>query len=244
MRITAALLIIALQAGMVSAGTLPASISRRPYMVRPPSERVTVGVTYDEIERRVDLDDGPDALLDVDSLALYAGYDLFPWLTVFATLGGAELDGTAEVDTDSKLKVSAGACAYVWEGDILEPEFMAGRVTLKPVVEISRYASDSSVGDVKWVDFTAAMLLGYERFDRYPPSPQGVETSLALYVGPALSYVTGIMDTAVGDIDFKGDELLGVVGGIDIYLAPSVSLGFQFGVYDETTIGANMRFHL
>jgi len=243
MRITTLSLIIALQASFVFAASFPTSISRTPLNIDNVSDRVTVGVTFEDIKRDVEFDDF-DAVLDAEALSLYVGYDILPWVTIFGTVGGSEIDGEPGIDTDSKLKVSAGVSAYVWEADILAPIFMAGRLTLKPTAEISRYESDTDVGDTEWIEVMAALPFGYERFDRYPESPKGIATSLALYAGPAISYIDGSVDTILGDEDFEHDELLGLIAGVDIFLSAGVSLGAEFSVFDETSVSASLRFHL
>ena len=243
MRITTLSLIITLQASLSFAASFPMSISRQPLNIRNVSDRVSVGMTYEDIKRDVAFD-GFDAILDAQSFSLYVGYDILPWVTVFGSVGGAEIDGEPGIDTDSKLKVSAGVSAYVWEADILAPVFMAGRLTLKPSAEISRYESDTDVGDVEWIEAVVALPFGYERFDRYPESPNGVATSLAIYAGPAISYIDGTADTILGDEDFEHDELLGLIAGVDIFLSAGVSLGAEFSVFDETSVSASLRFHL
>jgi len=244
MRVSTVSFVVALQASLSLAAAYPPSISRPSLSTRPVSDRVSVGVTYEEIERGVDFDKGPDSVLKANSLSLYVGYDVVPWVTAFATIGGSELDGTTEINTDAGLKLSAGVSMCVWDADILEPIYMAGRLTLRPMAEISRYASDSDLGEVTWIDATLALPLGYERFDRYPVSAHGIATSLALYAGPAVSYIQGSADTNIGKIDFEADTLLGVMGGVDVYLSPGVALGVAFSVFDETTLSASLRFHL
>ncbi len=244
MRVVALSLVVALQASLSMAASFPTSISRTPLNLSAVSDKVSVGVTYEEIERGIDFDDGPDAILKAESASLYVGYDVRPWLTLFGSVGASEVDEDAGVNTDAEIKVSAGLSAYVWEADIVEPDFMSGRLTLKPTLEVSRYSSDSDVGEIVWIDATAALPFGYEKFDRYPPSLRGIATSLAFYVGPAMSYVTGTVDTPLGDVDFEGDQLFGMIGGVDIYLSAGVSLGVEFSVFDETSIGGSLRFHL
>ncbi len=243
MRIAALSLIIVLQASLSSAASFPASISREPLNLRNPSDRITVGVSYEDIERGIEFDD-VDHILRADALSLYLGYDVLPWVTVFGSIGGVELDSVDGTDSDSKLKVSAGISAYIWEADILAPIYMAGRLSLKPMAEISHYESDTIDGDVEWIDVMAALPFGYERFDRHPESPKGIATSLALYVGPAISYVDGTVDTSSGDDDFEHDELFGVIAGVDVFLSAGVSLGAEFSIFDETSAAASLRFHL
>jgi len=244
MRIVTLSLIVALHASLVSAGSFPTSISRRPLKVGLPSDRLSIGVSYEDIGRSIDLDEGGDGddKLSADSASLYLGYDVRPWLTAFGTVGGVELD--ADGDTDAGLKVSAGLSAYLWEVNVLEPTFMAGRFSFKPTLEVSHYTSEASVGDVSWFDVTLALPVGYEIFDGYAESSQGISTSLSLYVGPAVSYVSGTVDAPGGDVDFDGEEYFGAIAGMDIYFSSQVSIGVQVSYFDETTIGGSLRFHL
>jgi opacity protein-like surface antigen len=243
MKITALSLGIVLQASLSLAASFPTSISREPLNVRHASDRVTVGVNYEEIERGIEFND-VDHVLKAESLSLYLGYDILPWVTVFGSIGGVELDSVDGVESDSKLKVSVGVSAYVWEADILTPVYMAGRLSLKPTAELSHYESDTIEGDVDWIEAMVALPFGYERFDGYPASPKGIATSLALYVGPAISYIDGTLDTSLGDKGFEHDDLLGVIAGLDIFLSAGVSLGVEFSVFDETAGTVSLRFHL
>jgi hypothetical protein len=246
MRIVTLSLVVALHASLVSAASFPTSISRRPLIVGSPSDRLSMGVSYEEIERGIDLDQGGDgdAVFSASSASLYMGYDVRPWLTAFGTVGEVELDAEADVETDAGLKVSAGLSAYLWEVDVSEPIFMAGRFSFKPTFEVSHYTSESSVGDVSWFDVTLALPVGYEIFDRYAESSQGMSTSLALYVGPAVSYVSGTEESPAGDVDFDGEEYFGAIAGMDVYFSSQVSIGVQVSIFDETTIGGSLRFHL
>ncbi len=237
-------LAVILHASFSMASAFQTSISREPLNIGIPSDRLTVGLTYEDIKLGIDFDDGPDAVLDAASWDVYIGYDVLPWLTVFTTLGSSEIDDTDAVDTSAELKISGGVNAYLWEGDVLEPTYMAGRFTVKSTFELSRYDSDSDAGDVSWIDATLALPLGYEIFDNYPESPKGINTSLALYIGPAISYVSGTWESAGGDRDFEAKELFGLIGGVDLFLSPTVSMGVAFKYFDETTVAGSLRFHL
>jgi len=244
MRVSILALAVVFQAGLSLAAGYPTSISRTPLKVGIPSERLSVGVTYEDIKMGIDFDKGPDAILDAQSLALYVGYDVLPWLTMFTTLGASEVDDDPGVSTDPKFKISGGVNAYLWEGDILTPAYMAGKITIKTTFELSRYDSDLGDGSVDWLDATLALPLGYELFDSYPESPRGIDTSLALYVGPAFRYIDGTVDTPGGDYDFEAKELLGVIGGVDVFLSRGLSLGVEFSYFDEVSALASVRFHL
>ncbi len=229
--------------GSLYGGTLPASISREPLMKGTVSGRVSVGVNYSEIERGVKIRQMPDAVLEAKEISVYLGYDLLPWLTGFVTVGGTELKGEADIGSDAGLKLSGGISAYLWEGDLLEPAFMTGRFSIKAMASLSHQESDTDAGTVKWMDVMAALPIGYERFDRYPAGSSGLSTSLALYAGPAVSYWRGSAGTPFGSLNFTAEEALGLVAGLDVFFAPSLSVGVKVLVFDELSYGASLRFH-
>lgn len=225
------------------AGTFPGSISRAPLVAGRVSDRVSIGLGYQRIERGVDLGGGLESVLEATSLSGYAGLDVLPWLTVFVTAGSVELEREAGINTDPGLKVSGGLSAYVWEADVLAPGFMAGRLSLKLNAEFTRYESDTAIGTVTWTDAMVALPIGYEKFDGYATSASGLETSLAIYAGPAMSFMEGSTKMRFGDVDFDGSEEFGLVAGADVYFSPQVSLGAEVTVFDEISYGASLRFH-
>jgi hypothetical protein len=243
-RLSVFVLAVALQTGMVFAEAFPSSISRSAMFVGIPSERLSLGLTYEDINIGVDFDRLPDGKLEAQSLAAYVGYDVLPWLTMFGTLGACEADGDRGIETDPGLRISGGASAYLWEGDVLSPPYMAGRFTVKASLELSYYDSDYASGDVSWFDVTAALPLGYEIFDDEPESPKGVDTSLSFYIGPAVRYLSGSWDLGGRSEDFDGKEMLGLMGGVDIYISQGLSIGAEACYFDEATVMGSVRFHL
>jgi len=233
-----------LNAGILTASVLPTSITREPLMVGSPSERLSLGFTYESIKLAIDQDMGPDATLEADAYAAYIGYDVLDWLTVFATLGSSEVDADNMIETDPAFKFSFGGSAYLWQGDVLVPEYMAGRFTVKASLEFSHYESDIQEGTVDWWDVTAALPLGYEIYDREKASPRGIDTSLAFFAGPAIQYIQGSWDYAGMNDDFSAKQLFGVVGGVEIFISPRLSFGGEINYFDETTVMGSVRFHL
>ncbi len=237
-----------LYAGMVSVAagrTLPGSTSRSPLVVGSVSERLSVGVEYDRIKREVQEKNGITGLLEADAFSGYAGYDFQPWLTVFLTVGGVEIKSEPWLETDAGLKASLGISAYLWEADLLTPPFMAGRFSIKATAEAGRYESDTGIGEVRWNEVLIALPIGYEKFDRYPASSVGVDTSLALYAGPAYSYLKGVLKESPsgGRVIFDGKDELGLVAGADVFFSPQFSVGAKVLVFDEVSYGASVRFH-
>lgn len=223
--------------------TFPASISRQPLVAGRVSDRLSVGVGYDKVERGVEFDNMPEAILEADTISGYVGFDVLPWLTAFVTVGGTKVDSEEGVASDYGVRFSGGLSAYLWEGDVIVPSFMSGRLSIKAMADASRSESDTDIGTVEWFDVLVALPFGYEKFDRYPVSDSGLQTSLALYAGPAFSYLSGTADTLFGDLDFDASEQFGVVAGADVYFSPSVAIGAKLLAFDEISYGASARFH-
>ena len=242
------MLLAAALAGLVvqvQGATFPGSISREPLVRGNVSERLSVGLGYDRIERDIKFSGGRGTeVLKADSISGYVGYNVLPWFTTFVTAGGTSLRGDRWSSRDYALRMSAGVNAYLWEGDVLTPAFAAGRISVKGTAELARHEADTSVGSSEWFELIAALPVGYELFDRYPVNKSGLSTSLALYVGPAVSFLNGDLTVTPGiKQGFKQDQSLGVVAGVDVYFAPSVSVGLKALVFDRVTTGASLRFH-
>jgi hypothetical protein len=237
-------------AGMIMAGgafaaTVPGSITREPFVRSNPSDRLSLGFGYDRIKREVQYTgSSANVLLEANSVSGFIGYDAARWLTVFVTGGGTSLQGDRWGARDYALRTSVGLHAYLWEGDVLSPAFAAGRISIKSMLEVVRHTADTSMGQSEWYEYMAAMPFGYEFFDRYPVSKSGLATSLALYVGPAVSYLDGDLAPVRGvKQSFKQEQAFGAIAGVDVYLAPTFSLGVNAQIFDETSIGTSFRFH-
>jgi len=240
---TMAVVMVTALAGNVFGETFPASISRQPLVAGRVSDRLSIGVGYDKLERGIEFGNMPDAILEADTVSGYAGFDVLPWMTAFVTVGGTKVEGENGVGSDYGVRFSGGLSAYLWEGDVIVPSFMAGRISIKAMMDASRSESDTDIGTVEWFDVVVALPIGYEKFDRYPVSGSGLQTSLALYAGPAFSYMSGTADTLFGDLDFDASSQFGVVAGADVYFSPSVSIGAKLLAFDELSYGASARFH-
>lgn len=227
--------------GGIFATTLPSSISRSPLAIGSVSERLSIGVGYERIKRDVDFQVGPDRVFEADRISGYVGFDVLPWLTLYVTAGSTEFKDDSGIKTAAGLSVCGGVSAYLWESDVLTPAFIAGRLSIKAMAEASRSRSDYDGSEEEWTEAMAALPIGYEIFDRYPTGASGIQTSLALYAGPAVSSMSGTVKNA--DNDFDAKKQVGFVAGLDIYLAPQFSVGADITVFDEVSYGASAAFH-
>jgi hypothetical protein len=244
MKTLVAMVMAATLAGPACAATLPGSISREPLVKGRVSDRISVGLGYDRIQRGITFKDGGSDVLEADSMAGYLGYNVLPWLTSFVTAGGTSLRGSQWIESEHALRLSAGLSAYLWDGDVLTPAFAAGRISFKGSLELARHQADTRTGTSEWFELVATLPVGYEFFDRYPAPRSGYSPSLALYAGPAVSILSGDLQVAPGfKREFEESRAFGAVAGADVYLAPVFSIGFKVLILDEVSSGASLRFH-
>jgi hypothetical protein len=243
--------VVALQSGSLLAA-FPGTISRDSLVSVENLSRLSVGVDYTVIKRdiTVDLTGGGELedTLEARSIDGVVAVDVTPWLSPFVTLGSsAVLDkGTSDYG-DYKFKWSAGLNFNIWHYDIVNPDFLAGRLSIESMVEYSRYTSQN-IGpekqEVEWSDTTVVIPIGYEMFeDLSPLEDKSLRKSLNLYVGPAMSVMDGTLKSGGSDVDFKDNQRFGFIGGVDIFLADQLSIGGQVLVFDEVGMTGAIRYH-
>ncbi|HAS83709.1 MAG TPA: hypothetical protein DCS43_13815 [Verrucomicrobia bacterium] len=224
------------------ASTLEASTMQTPLWAGSVSDRLSIGVGYEKIERSVSSDQFYFDILEADCMYGYVGIDALHWLTVFVTGGTSELKGQGG-ESDSGMRLSGGLDALLWKSDVLVPEFLAGRLSIRSTAELLYSESDVDRGTLSWMEYKFAIPVEYEIYERSPVGSSGVQTSLVLYAGPVVSFLDGDADVGMTSIGFKAQEELGVLAGFDVYFAPEISIGVNVTVLDETSYGASLRFH-
>ncbi len=206
-------------------------------------ERWLVGFDVVTIKRGVEFDAYGKQSLDARYLAGVVGYDVLPWLTPFVTAGKskAQLSNMAGYG-DQQWAFTVGANANVWRTDVVEPEFMAGQLSLKILLEYGRYQSSKDIWEVKWSEWYAAPLLTYEMFAETEAAVQRVPYSLVLAAGPAFSALNGTEKSSVTSMDFSQKESVGYLLGLDIFIAHNLSVGAQLVFFDHTTVDGSIRY--
>jgi hypothetical protein len=197
---------------------------------------LSVGVDFEQTKRTVSLDAGGKNVLQARTISADAGLDLFSWWQVFVTAGRSEAGWEATDYGDGKLKWSAGMHFNWWHYDIVEPEFMEGRLSLQTTAEFAQYRSGD---DTRWNDAYADLTVNYELFAEKQKDVKNVPYSLALFGGAALSKLNG----HVNGVDFSDDQAFGLVGGADIYIARNLSLGAHVLYFDKPSYGFSVRYH-
>lgn len=197
---------------------------------------VSVGADYQNLKRNVTLDAGGTAQLQAQIYSAQLGVDLFPWWQVFGTLGSSEARWDGGDYGNEGVKWSGGTRLNWWHTDITDPEFMEGRVSLQTVAEFSQYHSGN---DWRWNEGYADLTLNYELFVEQMKDIKQYPYSLVLYCGPAVSKLSG----HAGNAGFSEDSLLGIVGGVDLYLSHNLSLGGQILYFNQASFGISTGYH-
>ncbi|MCX7006750.1 MAG: hypothetical protein NTY53_05810 [Kiritimatiellaeota bacterium] len=197
---------------------------------------VSAGFDYQTTKRTVSLDAGGKNVLQARVMSAEIGVDLFPWWQVFGTLGRSEAGWDTGNYGDGKVKWSGGMHFNWWNYDITEPEFMEGRLSFQTTLEFAQYRSGD---DTHWNDAYADLTLNYELFAEKQKDTKAIPYSLALYGGAALSKLSGQLNGS----GFSEDQIFGLVGGADLYIAQNLSLGAQVLYFDKASVGFSVRYH-
>lgn len=224
-----------------------AGVGVRDSLLTDTLENWSVGINGEIIERGIKHDDdGHVSTLEAESVSLFFGYDTEIWLTLFATFGA---DRTKNIDSgadgDTNFKWSAGLLANLWKTKIIDPNFLAGNITLRGILEAAQYELDEKDAGIsgEWTDLTAALTVNYEMFADKEETVNAVPFSLLLYVGAVASSIDGNAKVNGSPNGFKEDKLVGFIGGMDLYISHNLSLGGQVEYFDEPTYGINLIYH-
>jgi hypothetical protein len=195
----------------------------------------SVGV-YQGVQKR-DLSSGfGSGIFEMRRMQVRAGYNVMPWLTLFAGVGQAEMlpsGAPSHLDSDSEYH-------YGFHVRLIEHEFEDVKMRENYLrIDLSYTVRESDGDDFSWEEDIAAATFSFineiERDQIYVPH------SIGLYVGPLWSTV----DATVGSrLAFSEVDDLGLVGGLDIYFNPHFSFQWELQMFEEnsTQIGLRFRF--
>lgn len=231
----------------VGAATLSGAGTRETLIEQEYLDFLTIGADYQQQQRDISTSSQGKMRLKSQTVDGYIGVDPYKWLMIFATFGGSAAKvGNEDADNDSKFKWSAGFDVNWWRYSITAPTFLEGDLSLKTHAEFAMHNSGAGSEKVGWNEIFAALLVNYEVFvskkddlDKYP-------YSLALYVGPAVSWLEGdyyANRNTSQKVDFHEEHLVGIVGGAEIYAAYNLSIGGAIQYYDAVTLSASVRYH-
>ena len=242
--IVIAVLIISLPSG---AATLSGAGTRETLIEQEYLDYLTIGADYQRQERDISTSSQGKMRLKTQTIDGYIGVDPYKWLMIFATLGGsaAKIGDTGSYN-NAKFKWSAGFDVNWWRHTITAPTFMEGELSLKTHVEFSMQNSGAGAEKINWNETIAALLVNYEVFTMKKVDVKNCPYSLALFVGPALSWLDGdyyANKDISRKVDFNEEHLVGIIGGADLYAAYNLSFGAAIQYYDAVTLNVSARYH-
>ncbi|NCC51241.1 MAG: hypothetical protein EOM20_08505 [Spartobacteria bacterium] len=180
------------------------------------------------INRKITDDNDNPNTVKATAYSASVGYDVQPWLTVYGRIGQGEARvDEMDKDADGDWNMGLGLHANLWQVDIFDPEYLAGTLSLKGLLEYSNFKSGGSNTEIKWDEVYVSLLLSYrilsvENLFLFP-------NSLILSLGPSYSYMKGSYKTELGaDTDFTAENEWGYTASMDVYLSQNFSLGAQF----------------
>ena len=222
------------------AATPAGTITRESMVTSEILNKLSVGADVTFMDRGFDARGMKDDL-EARIYGVYIGYDILPWITVFGTVGGCQIKQD-ETYWSSGAKWSLGVAPNIWEGDLRRPAFLAGKISLTAMGEISMY--ESSQGDAKadWKEFAAALLIRYEIFEDAPWSADSV-TSLRFSIGPVVSKANGDMRDNESKWSFSADKTLGWMATAEWFVAPMFSISGGVESFDSTSVSGSIRLH-
>ncbi len=205
----------------------------------------SIGVDYQSEGRDVLYDgelEGMNDHFETEELVAYLGLRLTPWLTVFGTVGMVDLE-MGDVDASHDGRWSAGLQASLWQYDLQDPEFLAGRYTVRGIVEYGEAETEDDYASGDWSELNVALLLNWEIFvdtidslDRYP-------YSLSLYAGPMFSLIDGDIMSMGVDVDYEEDSEWGIVVGASLNISHNFAVDFGVQHFDDTGYRGGLRYH-
>lgn len=227
-----------------SAATLSGAGNRETLIEQEYLDFLTIGADYQQQERDISTSSQGKMRLKSQMVDGYIGVDPYKWLMIFATLGGsAGKLGDANSYNDAKFKWSAGFDVNWWRYSIAVPTFLEGDLSLKTHCEYAMNNSGAGAEKINWNEIFAALLVNYEIFVLRKDSTDKYPYSLALFAGPALSWLEGDYNNMSRNVDFHEEHLFGIVGGFDLYAASNLSIGGAIQYYDAVTLSASVRYH-
>jgi opacity protein-like surface antigen len=231
--LTAALLVLAAVPGV--AQPMGSTDSPRDYLV-PTAElgKWSAGIVGRTRERDVTVNDSPFAQTLKRSRAMaYLGYRPITWLTTYGAVGASWTKLNDGDYGDMEVEGAFGLHANLLYHDVMSPTLLEDHVRVDLGCEYGFARTETAFDDLEWNELSASLLLSIvndvEGNKFFNPE------SIALFVGPILSDLSGDLDE---------DETLGFTVGLDVYMTERVALSVGLERFDAESlvVGLNVNF--
>ncbi len=218
--------------------SVPLGRSNEPmdYLLKTPSlNGFTAGAYFGLIKQTLRLNGAvSDLELQASRVTGYVGYELFRGFSVYV-IGGAnevELSGTAS--TDSEAVFGGGFSVNLLNHFFREPVPMEDAIRINAGAQFLTTKAGFGGIAAEWDEITAAVtvsLVNHTDGNKYY-TPE----SIAIYAGPAFSYLRSKHFESKGDV--------GVTGGLEIFFTDSMAIDLRVEQFDSISFsaGVNYRF--
>jgi hypothetical protein len=217
--------------------------------------RLSVGVGWDADQRPVTTGSAaPDGRLESNSLYGWAGLDLCAWMTIKGGYGVTEAKEMPYGDYgDSENMWVLGVVANLWEHKITQPSYAASVLRLR--ASYMHWDHEAGVGDglMSWEEDRLSLVFAAEFIVQHAlDNAENMPFSTVFTIGPTLSRIDGDSSSSAsiavpgdGDVSFEETEDVGLLIGIDLKLAPNLSVGWEGRLIDgdmSHTVAAAFHF--
>jgi hypothetical protein len=185
--------------------------------------RFGVGGELDFVLDR-DLENGGSFSMETTRVIGNASFGLTRNIDGFVKLGlfNGELGDGGNIDIDPGFAIGVGGRAsFIERGDLRFG-------VLAQVLYFNAELDTGGNPDIDWIEFDIAPAVSFRGLGQIVP-----------YAGLKLSWLDGDTDP-VGD--FENDDLIGIFGGASFAVSPTISVGAELRLLDESAIGAFVNF--
>jgi len=200
----------------------------------PVLSRITAGVYGGEANREIKFENSPvESEMNSTRVTGYLGISLLKWLNVYGMAGQntAEIPGMGEADGEAIY--GGGLSINLLNHFLREPIPMEDTFRLNLGLQILNTEANFGSETLEWAEFSGALTLSI--INHTTGNKEYTPESIALYLGPAFSYIRSD--------DFSAKNDTGVVGGLEIFFTDSFAIDFRVEYFETASGSAGINLH-
>ncbi|MGQ9663247.1 MAG: outer membrane protein [Kiritimatiellia bacterium] len=231
-QLTIAVVILLALSFAVSGAPIGSSNNPREYLVnRDDLGKWSAGAGFRDRSRDVWVKSVKTSLSSAGPVA-FVGYDLLPWVTVYATGGAIETDFDYSKDAENRNVQWGGGLRFnLLDHAIADPTLFEDRIRITGLAEYTVNGGKWNNDDLSWGELYASLI--FSLVNEVEGNKLYLPYAIALYGGPIFSNLDG---------DINEKSLFGAVAGIDIFLTSTMALQVEVEQLNATGYMASLRF--
>ena len=176
--------------------------------------------------------------LSRDTFAFHIGRDIVRWFSIYGFVGTTDFDlERSFYDSDIAVTYGAGAWFNIIDQDLLTSTMLETKMRIQACAQISAATPEMGGRDYDYTETYATLT--FSVINEVVGNKNLWPDAIGLFFGPAYS------DFDSDELDATGDRL-GMIFGLDVYVARNVSLSASYETYgdgdDAINISVNCRF--